>query len=144
MFYIDVFVFPIYWMHNFICRNWTKIKKYFYLVPRGCEKIWPCKLGRDEKSLKSTGLNHKYYDKLAFLFMTNLFTFKSQLAAKKLGLLKIFLKVNEEYILVPMLYIHTSPYILQFFDFKFEFISIHQHDILLFIFRKRNPRKEAT
>ena len=54
MVYIDVLVFPIYWMPNFICRNWTKIKRYFYLVPRVCEKIWLCKVGRDEKSLKST------------------------------------------------------------------------------------------
>ena len=26
------------------------------LVPGGREKIWPCKVGRDEKSLKNTGL----------------------------------------------------------------------------------------
>ena len=52
MFYIDVLVFPIY-----ACRNWTRIKRYiFILVPRGREKIWPCKVGRDEKSLKSTAL----------------------------------------------------------------------------------------
>ena len=54
MFYIDVLVFPIYWMHNFVCRNWTIIKRYFYF--RGREKIWRCKVGRHEKSLKSTGL----------------------------------------------------------------------------------------
>ena len=60
MFYIDVLVFPIYGMHNFICRNWTRINRYiFILVPRGREKIWPCKVGRDEKSLKSTALNFK-------------------------------------------------------------------------------------
>ena len=54
MFYIDVLVFPIY-----ACRNWTRIKRYiFILVPRGREKIWPCKVGRDEKSLKSTDPDH--------------------------------------------------------------------------------------
>ena len=54
MFYIDVLVFPIY-----ACRNWTRIKRYiFILVPRGREKIWPCKVGRDEKSLKNIALNN--------------------------------------------------------------------------------------
>ena len=62
MFYIDVLVFPIY-----TCRNWTKIKRYiFILVPRGREKIWPCKVGRDEKSLKSTELNKKNKKKVIF------------------------------------------------------------------------------
>ena len=56
MFYVDVLVFPIY-----ACRNWTRIKRYiFILVPRGREKIWPCKVGRDEKSLKSTDLTAAY------------------------------------------------------------------------------------
>ena len=56
MFCIDVLVFPIY-----ACRNWTRIKRYiFILVPRGREKIWPCKVGRDEKSLKSTELKKGY------------------------------------------------------------------------------------
>ena len=60
MFYIDVLVFPIYRMDNFICRNWTKIKRYFYFSPRGREKIWPCKVGRDEKNLKSTDINNSF------------------------------------------------------------------------------------
>ena len=63
MFYIDVLVFPIY-----ACRNWTRIKRYiFILVPRGREKIWPCKVGRDEKSLKSTALYNANYDIISFV-----------------------------------------------------------------------------
>ena len=54
MFYNDVLVFPIY-----ACRNWTRIKRYiFNLVPRGRKKIWLCKVGRDEKSLKSTDIKN--------------------------------------------------------------------------------------
>ena len=64
MFYIDVLVFPIYWMHNFICGNWTEIKRYFILVPWGLKKNWPCKVGRDEKSLKNTGLQNRAVSKI--------------------------------------------------------------------------------
>ena len=63
MFYIDVLVFPIY-----ACRNWTRTKRYiFILVPRGREKIWPCKVGREEKSLKSTGLVNVFMYIIKFL-----------------------------------------------------------------------------
>ena len=30
------------------------------IFPRGHEKIWPCKVGHDEKSLKSTDLHYSF------------------------------------------------------------------------------------
>ena len=46
----------------------------FILVPGGRKKIWPCKVGRDEKSLKSTGVHHsvKYLDLLTNIFFLDL------------------------------------------------------------------------
>ena len=46
--------FIIFYSIFFVLLNFTLM---LISVPRGRKKTWPCKVGRDEKSLKSTALN---------------------------------------------------------------------------------------